>query len=212
MAGPNDQLAQLWFGYAELTAVAGGGEFQARAYQNAARAVGGHPEDVATLSAEQLEQIPHVGRSPGLHTEFGINSVEELAALIKSGGLAELRGCGPGLSDRLARGIDMLRTNAGLVRVDTATAVADEVSRCLGGDVTIVGGLRRLAETVRTVRRLIAAPDPEPVIVRFAHTPLTELTDRRPDSARIITTRGRVPVGLQVVPPANAAERTKLGT
>ncbi|MEU9081517.1 DNA polymerase/3'-5' exonuclease PolX [Streptomyces sp. NPDC048357] len=63
MARANDQVEALLQEYADLIAIRGGEAFKARAYEKAARAVGGHPEDVSTLDAKGLREIPHVGRS-----------------------------------------------------------------------------------------------------------------------------------------------------
>ncbi|MBT2450574.1 DNA polymerase/3'-5' exonuclease PolX [Streptomyces sp. ISL-43] len=63
MARANDQVEALLQEYADLIAIRGGAAFKARAYEKAARAVGGYPLDVSTLDAEGLREIPHVGKS-----------------------------------------------------------------------------------------------------------------------------------------------------
>ncbi|MFJ8666196.1 DNA polymerase/3'-5' exonuclease PolX [Streptomyces sp. NPDC093600] len=63
MARANDQVEALLQEYADLIAIRGGEAFKARAYEKAARAIGGHPEDVSTLDAKALREIPNVGRS-----------------------------------------------------------------------------------------------------------------------------------------------------
>nr|BFD94868.1 DNA polymerase/3'-5' exonuclease PolX [Kitasatospora sp. Xyl93] len=59
----NDQVRELLQEYADLINITGGDAFRARAYEKAARAVGGHPEDLAGLDVKGLQQIPGVGRS-----------------------------------------------------------------------------------------------------------------------------------------------------
>ncbi|AUY48596.1 helix-hairpin-helix domain-containing protein [Streptomyces sp. CB01881] len=59
----NDQVQELLQEYADLISITGGDAFRARAYEKAARAVGGYPEDVAGLDAKGLQQIPGVGKS-----------------------------------------------------------------------------------------------------------------------------------------------------
>ncbi|KOV72727.1 phosphoesterase [Streptomyces sp. NRRL WC-3723] len=49
--------------YADLIAITGGDAFKARAYEKAARAIGGYPVDISTLDADGLREIPNVGRS-----------------------------------------------------------------------------------------------------------------------------------------------------
>ncbi|WP_374777704.1 DNA polymerase/3'-5' exonuclease PolX [Streptomyces sp. NBC_01310] len=63
MGRANDQVEALLQEYADLVAIRGGEAFKARAYEKAARAVGGHPQDVSTLDLKGLCEIPHVGKS-----------------------------------------------------------------------------------------------------------------------------------------------------
>lgn len=63
MARPNDEVEALLQEYADLVAITGGDAFKARAYEKAARAIGGFPTDVSTLDAEGLREIPNVGKS-----------------------------------------------------------------------------------------------------------------------------------------------------
>lgn len=63
MVRRNEEVAQLLQEYADLLAITGGDAFKARAYEKAARAIGGHPADVAALDAKGLREIPSVGRS-----------------------------------------------------------------------------------------------------------------------------------------------------
>ncbi|MCH0540808.1 DNA polymerase/3'-5' exonuclease PolX [Streptomyces sp. MUM 203J] len=63
MSRANDDVEALLREYADLIAISGGDAFKARAYEKAARSVGGHPADIATLGPEGLQEIPGVGRS-----------------------------------------------------------------------------------------------------------------------------------------------------
>ncbi|WP_284581336.1 DNA polymerase/3'-5' exonuclease PolX [Streptomyces sp. 2P-4] len=63
MSRANDRVEALLREYAELIAISGQDAFKARAYEKAARAIGGHPVDIAQLDAKGLMDIPHVGRS-----------------------------------------------------------------------------------------------------------------------------------------------------
>ncbi|HEY2549056.1 MAG TPA: DNA polymerase/3'-5' exonuclease PolX [Streptosporangiaceae bacterium] len=63
MSRANEDVAALLREYAELTQITGGDAFRARNYEKAARSVAGFPEDVAELTATQLQQIPGVGKS-----------------------------------------------------------------------------------------------------------------------------------------------------
>ncbi|TVZ89022.1 DNA polymerase/3'-5' exonuclease PolX [Streptomyces sp. BK340] len=63
MARPNEEVEALLQEYADLVAITGGDAFKARAYEKAARAIGGHPADISRLDANGLKEIPNVGRS-----------------------------------------------------------------------------------------------------------------------------------------------------
>src|SRR5581483_1790913 len=63
MAVSNDEVQAALTELAELTSISGGDAFKARAYEKAARAVGGHRVDVCTLEPAQLRQIPGVGKA-----------------------------------------------------------------------------------------------------------------------------------------------------
>ncbi|KUN00927.1 phosphoesterase [Streptomyces yokosukanensis] len=63
MARPNDEVEALLREYADLIAITGGDAFKARAYEKAARAIGGYPADIAGLDEDGLKEIPNVGRS-----------------------------------------------------------------------------------------------------------------------------------------------------
>jgi len=90
MPRPNDEVAALLQEYSDLVAITGGDAFKARAYEKAARAVGGHHADIATLDLTDLQQIPNVGKSVAekiveyLRTGQ-ISAVEELRARMPTG-------------------------------------------------------------------------------------------------------------------------------
>ncbi|MFF4224309.1 DNA polymerase/3'-5' exonuclease PolX [Streptomyces abikoensis] len=63
MARPNDEVEAVLQEYADLVAITGGDAFKARAYEKAARAIGGYPTDISTLDTEGLREIPNVGKS-----------------------------------------------------------------------------------------------------------------------------------------------------
>ncbi|MFJ2191091.1 DNA polymerase/3'-5' exonuclease PolX [Kitasatospora sp. NPDC087861] len=86
----NDQVRELLQEYADLINITGGDAFRARAYEKAARAVGGHSEDLAGLDVKGLRQIPGVGRSTAEKVaEYlatgRITALESLRAMIPSG-------------------------------------------------------------------------------------------------------------------------------
>ncbi|MFI7296422.1 DNA polymerase/3'-5' exonuclease PolX [Streptomyces sp. NPDC050121] len=63
MVRPNEEVEALLQEYADLIAITGGDPFKARAYEKAARAIGGYPADVSHLDIKGLKEIPGVGKS-----------------------------------------------------------------------------------------------------------------------------------------------------
>ncbi|MFB7112135.1 DNA polymerase/3'-5' exonuclease PolX [Streptomyces sp. NPDC056190] len=90
MVRANEEVEALLQEYADLIAITGGDAFKARAYEKAARAIGGHPADVSQLDVAGLKEIPGVGRSIAekvveyLHTG-NVTVVEETRARIPAG-------------------------------------------------------------------------------------------------------------------------------
>ncbi|MER7108706.1 DNA polymerase/3'-5' exonuclease PolX [Streptomyces sp. NPDC000229] len=90
MPRTNEEVEALLQEYADLIAITGGDAFKARAYEKAARAIGGHHADVSKLDAKGLRDIPNVGKSIAdkvveyLHSGQ-ISTIEETRASIPAG-------------------------------------------------------------------------------------------------------------------------------
>jgi DNA polymerase (family X) len=84
MAQANGTAAALIAEYAELLVMTGGDPLRARAYEKAARAVAGHPGDIAGLRPAELQRIPGVGKSIA-------EKIGEIAATGTFGALEQLR-------------------------------------------------------------------------------------------------------------------------
>ncbi|CAL9341636.1 DNA polymerase/3'-5' exonuclease PolX [Streptomyces sp. enrichment culture] len=90
MSRANEEVEALLQEYADLIAISGGDAFKARAYEKAARAIGGHPADVAELGPDGLREIPNVGRSIAAKVvEFlrsgRVPEIEETRAAVPAG-------------------------------------------------------------------------------------------------------------------------------
>jgi len=90
VARSNDEVAALFSEYADLISITGGDAFKARAYEKAARAIGGHHTDVAGLDVKGLQEIPGVGRSVAekvveYFRDGRVSAVEALRAKIPAG-------------------------------------------------------------------------------------------------------------------------------
>ncbi|MFI9271336.1 DNA polymerase/3'-5' exonuclease PolX [Kitasatospora sp. NPDC052896] len=90
MARLNEQVEALLQEYADLLSITGGDAYRARAYEKAARSVGGHPADLAGLDAKELREIPNVGKSIAdkideYRNTGSIQAVEALRAQVPTG-------------------------------------------------------------------------------------------------------------------------------
>ncbi|MFF1904029.1 DNA polymerase/3'-5' exonuclease PolX [Kitasatospora sp. NPDC058218] len=129
----NDQVQELLQEYADLISITGGDAFRARAYEKAARAVGGHPEDIAGLDAKGLQQIPGVGKSTAekiaQYLATGrMEALETLRAAIPAGvrEMTAIPGVGPKRALALYRDLDIASVDqlAEAIRADRLSAVA----------------------------------------------------------------------------------------
>ncbi|MFD5916443.1 DNA polymerase/3'-5' exonuclease PolX [Kitasatospora sp. NPDC058201] len=133
MARLNDQVRELLQEYADLISITGGDAFRARAYEKAARAVGGHPDDIAGLDVKGLQQIPGVGKSTaekiaGYLSTGRIEALESLRAEIPTGvrAMMSVPNVGPKRALALYRdlGIASVDELAEAVRADRLSEVA----------------------------------------------------------------------------------------
>jgi len=90
MPRANEEVAELLQEYADLISISGGDAFKARAYEKAARSVGGYHGDAAALDDKGLSAIPNVGKSIAVkireYLDTGtIHTLEELRAEIPDG-------------------------------------------------------------------------------------------------------------------------------
>jgi DNA polymerase (family X) len=86
----NDEIEEILGEYADLISISGGDPHKARAYEKAARSVGGYHGDVAALDLKGLGKIPNVGKSIAEkiqeYRDTGmIGAVEDLRARIPDG-------------------------------------------------------------------------------------------------------------------------------
>ncbi|MCX4756369.1 DNA polymerase/3'-5' exonuclease PolX [Kitasatospora purpeofusca] len=132
MARLNDKVRELLQEYADLISITGGDAFRARAYEKAARAVGGHPADIDGLDVKGLQQIPGVGRSTAEKiAEYlsggRIEALETLRAEIPTGvrAMMSVPGVGPKRALALYRdlGIASVDELAEAIRADRLSEV-----------------------------------------------------------------------------------------
>jgi DNA polymerase (family 10) len=90
MGRPNDEVAELFQEFADLLSITGEAAYKVRAYEKAARAIGGYPDDVSTLDLKGLRKIPNVGEAIAKkildYQETGtIRQLEDVRAKIPAG-------------------------------------------------------------------------------------------------------------------------------
>ena len=102
MARSNDEVEALLLEYADLLAILSDDAFKPRAYEKAARSVGGHHTDLRALDLKGILQIPNVGKSIGEKIEEylrtgQIHELEQLRGQIPPGVrlLTSIPGLGP---------------------------------------------------------------------------------------------------------------------
>ena len=86
----NDEVAELLYEYSDLIAISGGDAFKSRAYEKAARSIGGYHGDIEPLDERSLGAIPNVGKSIAEkvieYRQTGrIRALEDLRATIPDG-------------------------------------------------------------------------------------------------------------------------------
>jgi len=86
----NEDVERVLNEYRDLLAISSPDPFKARAYEKAARSIGGWHEDIAGADLKALQQIPNVGRSIAEKVEEFLqtgtmSSLEELRAQIPPG-------------------------------------------------------------------------------------------------------------------------------
>ena len=102
MPRANDEVAELLQEYSDLISISGGDPTKARAYEKAARSVGGHHGDIANLDEKGLLAISNVGKSTAKkireYLDTGtISALEDLRGEIPEGvrSLISIPGLGP---------------------------------------------------------------------------------------------------------------------
>ncbi|MEX0833247.1 MAG: DNA polymerase/3'-5' exonuclease PolX [Actinomycetota bacterium] len=126
MARANDEVEALLYEYTELLSILSEDRFKPRAYEKAARAVGGHPDDISGFDVEQLMGIPTVGKSIAekIHEYLStgeIKALEELRSEIP-GGVRKLMAV-PGLGPKKAV---LLYKDLGIESVEDLKAAIEE--------------------------------------------------------------------------------------
>ncbi|HWC87509.1 MAG TPA: helix-hairpin-helix domain-containing protein [Solirubrobacteraceae bacterium] len=140
-------------------------------------------------------------RSMELARSLGIRTASELRQAAASGRLATVPGIGPKTEARLIEALGREtepRAERGLT-LNRARELVGSIAAALAGEVA--GDVRRWRDSCQVLAVVRAAPDPEPVIARFAALPhIVAVIDQAERRAVGVTVEG-VPIELAVPEP-----------
>jgi DNA polymerase (family 10) len=147
----NDAVEAVLLEYADLLSILSDDPFKPRAYEKAARAVGGYPADLSGMDLKAVLQIPNVGKSIGekIHEflETGtIATLEELRAQIPAG-VREMIAV-PGLGPKKAM---VLYRDLGIAGIDALQAAveAEQLAELKGFGARTQENIRRGIERLQ---------------------------------------------------------------
>jgi DNA polymerase (family 10) len=154
----NDQVEQVLQEYADLLSIAGGDPYKPRAYEKAARAIGGYPDDLASMGEREILSIPGVGTSIASKVlevlETGsFEELDGLRAQVPDGvrGMTSIPGFGP--KKAMAVHIEL-----GIDTVDELLVAAErgDLARLKGfsraTERSVIDGVRRMRSSGGRVR------------------------------------------------------------
>ena len=166
----------------------------------------------AELPAGVLEMTTLPGMGPKkamlLHSELGINTIDELRTAIEGQRLRELKGFGSKSEEKLLGAIGRRAHASKRFLLEGTFELADEIVGELRALPQVnraqhAGSLRRMKETIGDLDILAAADDPAPVMEHFANMRFGRKggsISRGPTKSSIVTKAG-LQVDLRVVAP-----------
>ena len=177
MPRTNDVVERTLQEYADLLLISGGDAYKARAYEKAARAVGGYPDDLAGLDEAGILAIPGVGRSIAskvmdVLTRGSFDELDALRAKVPEGVRAMT--AIPGFGPKKAMAV---HSELGIDSVDGLVAAAErgELSGLKGfsraTERAVVEGVRRLRSSGGRVRIDQALEVAEDLLARLREVP-----------------------------------------
>lgn len=159
----------------------------------------------------RLLQIPGLGikKVRRLHQELGIGTLQELEDACKGHNVQTLSGFGPKAEAQILAGIRPLQAMLDQYPLAVALLTAESLVDHLAdwdvvSDVSVVGSVRRMRETVRNVNLVAASESEEEVLARFVRLPpVIETIKEEPGYCQVRMQIGRysMPVDIRVVPP-----------
>ncbi|MFL5768028.1 MAG: DNA polymerase/3'-5' exonuclease PolX [Actinomycetota bacterium] len=198
MTRANEEVEALLVEYADLLSITSSDPHKPRAYEKAARAIGGYHADIARMDEKQLKAIPNVGSSIAQKVQEQlrtgtIRSLEELRTEIPPG-VRELTAI-PGLGPKKAV---MLFRERGISSVEELTIALDDGSladlKGLGDKTTenIRRGIQTLSSAGDRVKVGAALAVAEELLAELRDVPGVERCDYAGSLRRMAETIGDV--------------------
>ncbi len=159
-------------------------------------------------SVIRFTDLPGIGvkTAARLHEALGVATLDELRNAAAQGRIAAAKGLGPKMQQTVSAGLAQLALHAGRHPLGVALPLGTLLVRLLRergvAQVSLVGGLRRWAETVAEIELLAATDHPEAVLDRFAALPpVREVLARGAVTIQVALDHG-LSARLEVVTPA----------
>lgn len=176
----------------------------------------GHLQALERLEAREGEELVDLLRIPGLgpkrvrllHQQLGVSSLADLAAAVRSGKVAALRGFGPKCEAAILRAVaagataqDRVSWIEAEIAVEMLTAFLKRIPGV--ARVAAAGSFRRRCETVGDVDLLVTVRGDAPVLDRFVrHADVERVFSRGKTRATVLLSSG-LQVDVRAVPEAS---------
>lgn len=136
--------------------------------------------------------------------KFGVENIDDLEKLAKSGKLEKLKGWGAKSVENILKGIDTKRVMGGRIALHEAWELAEEIVAMLTKtklceQVEIAGSLRRRKETIGDIDILVTSKTPEKVIAAFCEAPWVQRVLARGTTKASVVLNAGVQTDLRVV-------------
>ena len=141
-----------------------------------------------------------------LHDRLGVDTVERLEELCRSGKILEVGGIRERTRANILKGIEGWRAGRTRTLLSTARQIADRIVKVLqarGGveHIEIAGSLRRMKETVKDIDVLVTSTEPTRVIETLVTLPSVREVLARGDTKASVRHQDDVQIDLRVVDP-----------
>ena len=156
----------------------------------------------------EMLQIPSLGgkKIKSLHDSLGIETIEELRTACSAGKVANIKGFGPKMQEKILLGISNREAyNARHLwwkARETVIPILNELRNLKWGDMAeVAGSFRRKMETVGDIDLLAASKNAQPIMDWFVSLPNVEEVTAKGETKSSVRLAGGMQTDLRVVPP-----------